>query len=759
MGLVNFASQHCDPAIAAEEPEILGMVRVSEGETAGSYAYLINKPAGWSIVGSKKKPDKKIQKTTKGKKPTKSITKKIQVESGDFIEYDERDLLSVMTPEEIAQYEADFGTLPKSSKRVRMKVKEEEKANFEIEELKTILEPEEYAALKGTTGVWGDDSEFAKEFSGPPGTEALATAGDVVEYDELDMLAIMTPEEIAQYEKENGPLSKSSKRVQVTATEDAQVDFTANELKTVLTPEEYAKLHDSQISGNEPESATFGRFSRPSVVGWLKDLKEAEGTPIRGATYWRAIAGATEVDDTGVVLLCPKDFIKNVFVDYAKYVAVVGNGKFLAAKPKNFKEIKDKGLIEMEIISKVRKGRGDDIIITVGVGISEEFSTCTHVVHACQEQLKDGVRGDPTANPLDRRAPRRVVHCDALSVSSLIHDEEIEAETAFWPDEISIVADRRNGHDFLEGSFLGRSDLVDNPYTNAYREINGAGDGFEGWTVDRYDQWLLVQHDERFPKGPLPSLHDGNTAGVYYLPADPNRGNMGRDDVRPQLLEGQPAPEELAIQENGVIYTVNLDSDLSTGIFLDQRSQRAWLTRNCNKNTRVLNCFAHCGAFSVAAATAGASTVSLDLNKKWLDRVRPQMELNGVTDFEERHDCIYGDCFDWLTRLTKRGEMFDIVILDPPSASIGRKKKRWSVKNDMDELVALAAPLVKPGGLLWTTTNNASIHPIKFAKMCMKGLEEVELEDAKLERVVPMPNDFPSIGPSNVKNLVWRMPE
>ena len=114
--------------------------------------------------------------------------------------------------------------------------------------------------------------------------------------------------------------------------------------------------------------------------------------------------------------------------------------------------------------------------------------------------------------------------------------------------------------------------------------------------------------------------------------------------------------------------------------------------------------------------------------------------------------------FDWLARLSKRGEKFDMVILDPPSSSVGKKKKRWSVKSDMAELVALAAPLVKKGGLLWTTTNNAGLHPIKFATMCKKGLENAGLPGAKLERVVPMPVDFPSVGISPVKNLVWRIP-
>ena len=76
----------------------------------------------------------------------------------------------------------------------------------------------------------------------------------------------------------------------------------------------------------------------------------------------------------------------------------------------------------------------------------------------------------------------------------------------------------------------------------------------------------------------------------------------------------------------------------------------------------------------------------------------------------------------------------------------------------MDELVALAAPLVKEGGLLWTTTNSGSMSLVKFARACKRGLESVGLENAKLERIQPMPIDFPSIGQQPVKNLVWRIP-
>lgn len=72
--------------------------------------------------------------------------------------------------------------------------------------------------------------------------------------------------------------------------------------------------------------------------------------------------------------------------------------------------------------------------------------------------------------------------------------------------------------------------------------------------------------------------------------------------------------------------------------------------------------------------------------------------------------------------------------------------------------MTLASKLVKDGGLLWTTTNSATISPTVFARMCEKGLANAGIMSAKLEKVAPMPIDFPTIGSPPVKNFIWRMP-
>ena len=125
-----------------------------------------------------------------------------------------------------------------------------------------------------------------------------------------------------------------------------------------------------------------------------------------------------------------------------------------------------------------------------------------------------------------------------------------------------------------------------------------------------------------------------------------------------------PRREELVIRENGVNFAIRFNEGASVGLFLDQRDNRRRLLTNHvaagfplfpngAAGVQVLNVFAYTCAFSVCAARAGATTTSLDLSRKYLDWGRRNFQLNGLDPAQ--HDFIYGDAFDWLRRLAKKG--------------------------------------------------------------------------------------------------------
>jgi 23S rRNA (cytosine1962-C5)-methyltransferase len=155
---------------------------------------------------------------------------------------------------------------------------------------------------------------------------------------------------------------------------------------------------------------------------------------------------------------------------------------------------------------------------------------------------------------------------------------------------------------------------------------------------------------------------------------------------------------------------------------------------------QLLNTFAYTCGFSVAAARAGARTTSLDLSKKYLEWGRRNFALNGLEP--AGHDFIYGDAFDWMRRLARKGRIFDAIVLDPPTFSQSKETGAFRVEKNFGDLVAAALPILKPSGILLASTNAADWAPEKFL-----GAVEAAVRAAKRKIVkqhyVPQPPDFP----------------
>ena len=171
------------------------------------------------------------------------------------------------------------------------------------------------------------------------------------------------------------------------------------------------------------------------------------------------------------------------------------------------------------------------------------------------------------------------------------------------------------------------------------------------------------------------------------------------------------------------------------------RDTRAWVQAQAAGRT-VLNCFAYTCGFGLAAWRGGAArAVNVDVSRRYLDWGRANAERNGFAP--PATDLIFGDVFDWLRRFARRGQTFDLVILDPPSYATTRQT-RFSVERDYAGLVALAAPLVAPGGELLACANTQSLPVRSFTAMVQAGLKEVGVTGAKLGAVRHEPEmDFP----------------
>ena len=150
---------------------------------------------------------------------------------------------------------------------------------------------------------------------------------------------------------------------------------------------------------------------------------------------------------------------------------------------------------------------------------------------------------------------------------------------------------------------------------------------------------------------------------------------------------------------------------------------------------KVLNSFAYTGAFSVAAAAAGAETTTLDLSQPYLDWAKRNF-LHNDLDPQAHHYC-KGDTFHWLSRFAKQGRKFDGIVLDPPTFSRDKDGRVFRVEENFGELVALAEKVLAPDGWILCCTNFHQMTPREFEKQLISSLSR-----NYAVKHAPMPADF-----------------
>lgn len=238
------------------------------------------------------------------------------------------------------------------------------------------------------------------------------------------------------------------------------------------------------------------------------------------------------------------------------------------------------------------------------------------------------------------------------------------------------------------------------------RVIFGEADFLPGIVVDKFADVLVVQSlalgIDRF-KGQIIEIlkelmaEDGIVIrGVYERSDAKVREQEGMERVKGFI--GEPFDTKVEIVENGVRYMVDVKEGQKTGFFLDQKYNRKAIWKLC-PGARVLDCFTHTGSFALNAGMAGAAHVTgVDASELGVSQARENARLNHL---EDRVEFMCADVFELLPELEKKGEKFDVIILDPPAFT----KSRNSIKNAVKgyrEINLRAMKLIKDGGYLAT---------------------------------------------------------
>jgi 23S rRNA (cytosine1962-C5)-methyltransferase len=235
---------------------------------------------------------------------------------------------------------------------------------------------------------------------------------------------------------------------------------------------------------------------------------------------------------------------------------------------------------------------------------------------------------------------------------------------------------------------------------SAYRLVYGESDLLPSLIVDRYGENLVVQTLSQGMEA-LKALWVELLIEAYHP-----RCIIERNEAKVRTLEGLPLlsgllhgddPGPVLIQEGEVRFEVDLLHGQKTGAFLDQSENRLAAERYARG--RALDCFTFQGGFGLHLARHCREVMAIDVSGAAIAQATRNAELNGTTNIE----FIEANVFDRLGEMERAGELFDVIVLDPPAFAKSRSSVDSAVRG-YREINLRAMKMLAPQGTLITST-------------------------------------------------------
>jgi 23S rRNA (cytosine1962-C5)-methyltransferase len=263
----------------------------------------------------------------------------------------------------------------------------------------------------------------------------------------------------------------------------------------------------------------------------------------------------------------------------------------------------------------------------------------------------------------------------------------------------------------------------------AYRLVHGEADLLPSLIVDRYGDYVVVQAlsqaiDRRLPIV-VAAVNDRLRPRGILARNDPRARTLEGLDQRVEVLAGD-IPDSVTVTELGIEYDVDLRRGQKTGLFLDQRENRAAAAQYARG--RLLDAFTYNGGFALVLGRRCRETIAIDVSEDAMARVRTNAARNGVA-VEAR----VGNVFDELRGMDRLGERFDTIVLDPPAFA----KNKASIANaraGYKEINLRALKLLNPGGTLVTCSCSYHVNEADFAELIYDAAVDAQVHVTVVEK-------------------------
>lgn len=276
---------------------------------------------------------------------------------------------------------------------------------------------------------------------------------------------------------------------------------------------------------------------------------------------------------------------------------------------------------------------------------------------------------------------------------------------------------------------------------NAVRWIHGESDGLPGLVVDRYADVVSMQVQtagmDRWKPAIIEAILETALGCVVYERSDTAMRVLEGLEELDGPLHGTLPEHDIAVEANGIKWTVDVEDGHKTGCYLDQVDNWAAVGALAKDKT-VLDTFCYHGGFTLACLKGGAKHVlAVDSSQSALANLHANISLN---EFDATQcESLCQDVFTALRGFRDRRLSFDLIILDPPkfADSKGHVDKACRAYKDIN---LLAFKLLNPGGALATFSCSGGVTPELFQKVVADAALDAKRDGYMVARYTQAPD-------------------
>ena len=229
-------------------------------------------------------------------------------------------------------------------------------------------------------------------------------------------------------------------------------------------------------------------------------------------------------------------------------------------------------------------------------------------------------------------------------------------------------------------------------------------DSSNGMKLERWKDVYLLRPDPQiiWDNGDLEKKYRDKINSVYY------RSNKGGGHWENK----KDTKEHWVISYRDLKFNIKQMGFKHTGLFPEQAFNWNYLREkisSTNRDIKVLNLFAYTGGATVACMKAGAHVTHVDSSRGMVDWAKENVKINNLDENKVRY--IVDDVIKFVSREIRRGNKYDVIIMDPPSFGRGANGEVWDIEKDLYRLLKLCEEILSETPLLVLVNSYSGLSP------------------------------------------------